>query len=101
MSDAENIEIPLQPAADAGSKLPVEKWAEKKGLWPQFGPALTYALPGAAVQVDMRAVTGPRANPEFWKFAAARAHEGWPEGKELTEAEFDAAIEIATGHVAR
>lgn len=31
-------------------------------------------------------------NPDFWKFAAARAGEGWVAGQELTEDEFDKAI---------
>lgn len=107
MSDGQDIDVTPQPvSADAGPRLAVEKWAERKGLWPQFGAAPTYRLPagaqaGAPAQVSMGGIVGPRPNPQYWKFAAARAHERWPEGKELTEAEFDAAIAVATGHVAR
>ncbi len=33
------------------------------------------------------------ANKDFWKFAAARAGEGWAVGQEMTKAEFDEAVE--------
>jgi hypothetical protein len=101
----EDTEHPTEAAS--GEKLPVEKWAERKGLWPQFGPAPTYPVPAAAaaaggpVAVNLAGLVGPRPNPDYWKFAAAKVHERWPEGKELTEEEFDRAIEIVTGHVAR
>jgi hypothetical protein len=32
-----------------------------------------------------------------WQFAAAKAHEGWPQGFEVTEDEFDEAVRAATG----
>jgi len=36
----------------------------------------------------------PRA-PDYWRFAAAKAGNNWPIGKELTEAQYDAAIDAA------
>lgn len=72
-------------ADDTGEVVPVaplrtvEAWAEEKGMLPQL------------VSVNGRT----RANPEFWRFAAARALCNWPVGKELTEADFDAAITAA------
>jgi len=74
-------------------KLAVEVWAERKGYLPQL-----FAAPVA------RAGTFPvaqRANPKFWMFAAARAGSGWPIGAEVTEAEFDAAVETATTGISR
>jgi len=32
-----------------------------------------------------------------WKFAAAKAHEGWPQSFEVTEEEFDEAVQAACG----
>jgi hypothetical protein len=32
-----------------------------------------------------------------WKFAAAKAHESWPEGLKVTEEEFDQAVQAACG----
>ncbi len=92
--------------APAGEVKTVEKWAEAKGLWPQNFAAPTYGLPGGSVSsgsvaMDLSRVTGPRPNPEYWRFAAARAANGWPEGKEMTEAEFDAAVKAAGEHVGR
>ncbi len=31
-----------------------------------------------------------------WRFAAAQAHERWPAGQEITEADYDAAVARAT-----
>lgn len=73
-------------------KLAAETWAERKGMLPQLVnvPARAGHLPVA-----------PRHNPEFWRFAAARALSNWPIGAEVTEAEFDAAVETATTGVSR
>lgn len=85
----------------------VEAWALAKGLLPAFFGAPAYRLPGApgglaaSVPVAMAGLTGPRPNPEHWRFAAAKAGNAWPEGKEMTEADFDAAIKAAGEHVAR
>jgi hypothetical protein len=32
-----------------------------------------------------------------WQFAAAKAHEAWPQGYEATEEEFDQAVKAACG----
>lgn len=93
------------PAAPAAEVKTVEKWAEAKRLWPQNFAAPAYGLPGQApggtIAINMAGLTGPKPNPEFWRFAAAKASCGWPEGKEMTEADFDAAIKAAGEHVAR
>jgi len=69
-----------------------EAWAEAKGFLPQFfegtGPFATAGAPGTRTP-----------NPQFWKFAGAKA--SWPVGKEMTEAEFDAAIAQAETQIYR
>lgn len=99
---------PESPAKPAGEKKAVETWAAAKGCWPQSFAAPPLGVPQGtpgdnfgSVAVNMAAVRAPRANPEYWKFAAAKAMHGWPEGWELTEADFDAAITAATGQLAR
>ncbi len=68
-------------------KKSVEHWAEAKGMLPRIleTPA---RLGGFAAR-------GLRMNPKFHLFAQARAHNAWPLGAEVTEAEFDAAVEAA------
>ena len=95
------------PAPQVARVETVEKWAEEKKLLPQFFPPPNFrapkgaAGPGGVARIAMSGLTGPVPNRNFWKFAAARAGERWPEGKELTEREFDAAIEKHTNHVCR
>lgn len=63
-----------------------EDWAQRKGMFERFlAPSGEFARP----------------NPLYQDWAQARAHGAWPEGKELTEAEFDAAVEAAKGHTFR
>lgn len=71
-----------------------EAWAEAKGMLPEF----------ILVSAPFARADAPRArqhNPQFWRFAATRAGSGWPIGKELTEAEFDAAVTSATNQTYR
>ena len=90
-------------------KRPIEAWARDKGMLPQILDGSTYALPAGAhvdrlggAPVAIGALAGPRGNPDFWRFAAAKAGSQWPENLEITEAEFDAAVELATnGHQLR
>lgn len=93
-ADAEEAQAPTAaPAPPAPEpKLQAEQWAERKGHLPEFFPVMARAghLPVA-----------PRHNPKFWMFAGARAASGWPIGAEVTEAEFDAAVEAATTGVSR
>lgn len=72
--DPETIDHPED--ADGGGKESIEAWAEKRAMLPQMveGPA------------------GPRLNPEYWKFASARALMGWSAGQLVTEKEFDGAM---------
>lgn len=76
------------PAPAAAVKT-AEQWAEQKGMLPEFIEA--HAPFAAAGSAPVRTY-----NPEFWRFAATKAGSSWPQGKELTEAEFDAAVTAAT-----
>lgn len=74
-------------------KLTVEQWAERKGFSPERQPS----APAPAGNIPL----GSPMNPKFWMFAGARALSRWPQGAEVTEAEFDAAIEQATTGISR
>ena len=71
--------------APRGERKPVEIWANLKGMLPEMIPA-----PPAPKGMIPEA---PRWNPKYSEFAAAKAGSRWPIGAELTEAEFDAAVE--------
>lgn len=79
MSDETATDITENEPAPAESapapKRTVEYWAGVKGIAEPF--------------------IGRRENPSFWKYAAARVMLKWPIGAELTESDFDAAIEAA------
>ena len=80
------------PPAPSAPKLTVEAWAEAKGMLPEH-----FVVPAAAGRLPV----APRYNPRFWMFSGARAVSKWPIGAEVTEAEFDAAVEAATTGVSR
>lgn len=89
-------EAPAQPAPapPAAEVRTAEAWAEAKRLFPEF---IEQRHPFA--RADAPAVRSH--NPQFWRFHAIQVGMGWPIGKELTEAEFDAALltlEPSTGH---
>lgn len=66
-----------------------EYWAEAKGMLPAYLEDRSgFARPGVRVR--------KRPNPSFLGFAGAKAN--WPVGKEMTEAQFDAAIEAVAQH---
>jgi len=65
------------PDVDAAEVRTAEEWAKAKGMDQRFLPS-----------TNAFAIT----NPKFQDYAQARAHGGWPIGKELTEAQFDAAV---------
>jgi hypothetical protein len=84
--DIGHLDLPIEPAADVKTsgpsaeraqddapRGPIEVWAERKGLLPQF-------------------TSSNRANPEYFKFAAAKGLRGWTDGQVVTEAEFDEAV---------
>lgn len=76
----------LAPEPAAPDRNTVEFWAEKLGMRERFlAPSGEFARP----------------NPAYQDWAQARAYHAWPEGKELTEAEFMAAIETAKSHTFR
>lgn len=66
-------------------KKTVETWAEEKGLLPQIENLSGRGIP----------------NPEFWRFAAAKAFCGWPVGRELTEKDFNEAVIAACNQTIR
>lgn len=81
-----------EPAPALAEVRTAEAWAEAKGMLPEF----TETQPpfAAAGSAPIRA-----HNPNHWKYSAAKAGNGWPLGKELTETEFDTAVMVATtGH---
>jgi hypothetical protein len=92
-------------------KKTVEAWAQDAGFFPQFiePPARTPLLIDQkmdqqgraflAVNPATQAQPPRRTNPQFWKFAAAKAHQRWPEGLTVTKAQFDEAIELVTNGI--
>lgn len=72
-----------QPAASPAVVATVEHWAEVRGMRARFlAPIGEFERP----------------NPRYQDYAQAKAHGNWPEGKEMTEAEFDKAIADAKAH---
>ncbi len=47
--------------------------------------------------VGQRPIISRRANPQYPLFVQAKTREAWPEGKEVTEDEFDQAVAAAAG----
>lgn len=85
----------VEPAQPPPAELcTAEQWAEAKGMLPEFIPVAAPFAPAGAAPVLQH-------NPSFWRFAATRAGMGWPIGKELTEAEFNAAVDTAMNHTYR
>jgi hypothetical protein len=90
---AEPAEVPAPPAVTKT----VEAWGLAKGLLPQItgGGSLRINNPSGrakVVAVNLADLPVRFINPRFHLFAAAKAMNQWPVGKELTEAEFDAAV---------
>lgn len=67
----------------------VEAWAERKGMLPQWFKT--------KARVGGREAEGRRQNPKYVDFVQAKALRGWPEGREVSEADFDAAVTEAKG----
>lgn len=65
-------------------KKTIEKWAEEKGMLPRYLQA--------AARLGQHRATMTLQNPRYVDFARAKAHARWPEGKEVTESEFDEAV---------
>ncbi len=72
--------VAVEPDAAPAEVTTVEEWARRKGMLARF-------LAGTAMFTE--------PNPAFQDWAQARAHAGWVEGVELTEAQFDAAVAAA------
>lgn len=101
MSDTDSSAIAAKPerttkTTPAAEKKTIEFWGEQKKLLPQvLPPADPNRRAAATLTVGSAAVLGlpQRHNPEYWKFAAAKAGNAWPNGFEITEDDFDAAID--------
>jgi hypothetical protein len=96
---AQAIAVPSATTATAPVKKTIEQWGEAKGLLPQvLPPANPNRKAAATLTVGPAAVMGlpQRHNPEYWKFAAAKAGNAWPDGFEITEVDFDAQIDAHT-----
>jgi hypothetical protein len=86
------VEKKAAPMAAAAKKA-VEEWATAKGMMPQW------VIQPAIRQGQYLVAVPPSHNPEYWKFAAAKGGENWTIGAEVTESDFDAAVERWTvGH---
>lgn len=74
---------------DPTQKKTVEEWATEAKL-----------LPRMVEETPKPRNREPRlvANREYWKFAAAKHGAGWPDGAELTKAQFDDAVAKWSGH---
>jgi hypothetical protein len=79
-------EMDDETVTTAGKKT-VEVWAEAKGMLPEYLKVKT--------RVGGREAFARKQNPKFVDFAMAKAHARWPEGKEVTEKEFDEAVQGA------
>jgi len=85
ISDDEEEKTSSGPPAQAtGPVKTIEEWARAKGMLP--------ALITTPARMGSRQVQMPRQNPKLVLYTQAKAHRQWPEGKEVTEAEFDAAV---------
>jgi len=83
ISDDEEDKTSPQAQASGPIKT-IEEWATAKGMLP--------ALITTPARMGSRQVQMPRQNPKLVLYTQAKAHRLWPEGKEVTEAEFDAAV---------
>lgn len=97
MSDSEETKgrfpVPMPAKSDAAApRKTVEEWATEKGFLPQTRPRKGPAVVTGGVRGVALAGNPVEHNPEFWKFAAARAGNRWVIGFEITEADFDKEI---------
>lgn len=83
----------IAPKDDKAEKQTIEKWAEEKGMLPQFIAREPTKVNISGIVRDV--VLPPKANPRFWIFAAAKPLAGWLENQEVTEHDFDVACHRA------
>jgi len=96
MSDLSEDQDETSAPVAAGPKKTVEEWATEKGFLPQTRARKTPAVVSGGFKGVALAGNPVEHNPEFWKFAAARAGNAWPVGFEITEADFDKEIDAHT-----
>jgi len=85
----DDSEETTEAATTGAEKRTAEDWAAAKGHAPEF------LAPRPRPGKNAGAVGRPVHNPKFALFASARALAGWAQGAELTEAEYDAAVDAA------
>lgn len=99
MSDSDDTVATRRPAREASVASPVasvavkktvEEWATEKGYLPKQFPG----TPPNQDRVRVIPGTGPKPNPKYERFYAAKCGSGWVVGVELTEAEFDEAMTL-------
>jgi hypothetical protein len=76
------LDPPPEPAGPGPDELPIETWAERKGMLPMYH----------------RTSMGNRLNPDYGKFFAAKVSRNWNDGQHVTEQAFDAAIASLDEH---
>jgi hypothetical protein len=85
-----------------GAVQTAEFWATKHGMLPEIVggkrvemPRNIPRIPGRVVRTDLRNTSkvAPKVNPKHLAFKQARLFHGWPEGAEMTEAQFLAAVD--------
>lgn len=93
MNDDEQ-DVVIEEPKKAGEVKTAEEWAAFRGHTPEFKrPAPPKDKP--------KKVMRPVHNPLFRHYQEARLLHTWPIGKELTLAEYDAAVQAAKDHVYR
>lgn len=90
-AEADPVGLALEDSAPQDPAAPematIEVWAERKGMLPQWR--------------DAGSIGGARLNPKFPLFSSAKAFRNWPEGAEVSEQDFDAAVKEANEQVIR
>jgi hypothetical protein len=95
MSKEKAFEAAAAPSESVAAVKTAEEWAAQRGHFPEFSP-------GKPPKKYPKAVVAPVHNPKFRHYQEARfLLWGGVVGKEMTLAEYDAAVESATKHVYR
>jgi hypothetical protein len=95
-------ELGIDTTGLGGPVQTVEFWATKHGMLPEITqgkrvemPRNIPRIPGKVVRTDLRNTSkvAPKLNPKHLAFKQARLFHRWPEGAEMTEAQFLAAVD--------
>jgi len=95
-------ELGIDTSSLGGPVQTAEFWATKHGMLPEIlggkrveMPRNIPRIPGRVVRTDLRNTSkvAPKVNPKHLAFRQARLFHRWPEGAEMTEAQFLAALD--------